>query len=136
MTDRSSPYGVVVADDDRSVCDALGSLIDDHPDLVLLGSAHSGAEAADLVARLRPDLVVTDVMMPTGGVDAIRAVHAVAPGTIVAVFTASRSRRLRRDLLQEGAAAVFSKGDAIDLADALVALVWNDTAVSGTIDRA
>lgn len=136
MTDLiSGRFGVVVADDDLSVCDALGSLIDDHPRLELLGTAHSGTEAAALVERLHPDLVVADVMMPAGGVEAIQAVHAVAPETIVAIFTASRSRRLQHSLIDEGAAAVFSKGDSIDLAESLAALVVaksNDTTVSGT----
>lgn len=119
---RAGRYGVIVADDDEAVCDALGSLIDDHPDLELLGTAHSGGDAARLAEQMSADLVVADVMMPSGGLEAIHAVHAVAPGTIVAMFTASRSRQLHRSLLDGGAAAVFSKGDAIDLAESLASL--------------
>ncbi|NNF64145.1 MAG: response regulator [Acidimicrobiia bacterium] len=116
-------FGVIVADDDVAVCEALGSLIDDHPDLSLLGTAHSGNEAARLAELTHADLVVADVMMPTGGLEAIRAVHAVAPLTVVAVFTASRSRLLHRALVEGGAAAVFAKGEAIDLANSLVTLM-------------
>ena len=116
-------YGVIVADDDLAVCEALGSLIDDHPDLELFGTAHSGGDAALLAEQTHADLVVADVMMPGGGLEAIRAVHAVAPGTIVVMFTASRSRQLHRSLVDGGAAAVFSKGEAIDLAESLASLV-------------
>jgi len=124
MADVSSVrYGVIVADDDLAVCEALGSLIDDHPALELYGSAHSGGDAALLAEQTQAHLVVADVMMPGGGLEVIQAVHAVAPGAIVVMFTASRSRLLHRSLVAGGAAAVFSKGDAIDLAESLASLV-------------
>lgn len=119
---EKSTFGVVIADDDPNVCQALGDLIDDHPQLRLIGIARSGTDAATLVATIGADLAVVDVRMPTGGVAAIAAIHEVAPELPVAVYTADRGRRTRSELLDAGAAAVFAKGDSIDLAAALVAM--------------
>ena len=113
------PFTVVLADDDEQVRDAMAALFDDHPRLRVVGSAGSGAGAATLCAGLRPHLAVVDVMMPTGGVEAIEAIHAASPATIVVAYTARRDRRTRDRLLAGGAAAVFTKGITSDLAGAL-----------------
>lgn len=113
-------FGVVIADDDPVIRSLLGELIDDHPALRVVGLASDGMGAAALVAAHQPDLVVVDVMMPDGGAAAITAIHEVSPRIPVAVYTANRGRHVRADLLGAGAAAVFAKGDSIDLAEALL----------------
>jgi DNA-binding NarL/FixJ family response regulator len=122
MTDQGAsgpPFTVVLADDDQRIREALTDLFDDHPRLRVVGSADSGSLAAAICAGLRPHLAVVDVMMPTGGVEAIEAIHRVSPSTIVVAYTARRDRRTRERLLAVGAAAVFTKGGLLDLAAAL-----------------
>lgn len=122
MTDDLAPisFGVVIADDDPTICQALGDLIDDHPRLRLVGVARSGVEAAALVATTHADLAVVDVKMPSGGAAAISAIHEIAPDVPVVVYTANQGRRIHSELIAAGATAVLSKGDSIDLAGALV----------------
>jgi DNA-binding NarL/FixJ family response regulator len=117
-----STIGVVIADDDHDICAALAELIEDHSALSLLAVAHSGEDAARLAQQHGADLVVTDVQMPSGGVEAISLVKAHSPGTIVAVFTAKRDRRTRLAMLQAGAVEVFTKGTSLDLAQDLADL--------------
>ena len=116
-------FRVVVADDDDAVREALGSLIDAHPAFILVGSAPDGFEAARLCGVEQPKLAVVDVMMPGGGVDAVAAIRAASPGTVVAAYTARSDRRTREQLLAAGAVEVFAKGGAIDLASELHNLV-------------
>ena len=116
-------FNVIIADDDRDICDALSGLIGDDPRFDVRGVAHSGTDAA-MLARTQPvDLAVVDVQMPQGGIEAIEAIHAISPSIQVAVFTAKTGSRLHTQLLGVGAAAVFHKGDSLDLHEALAALL-------------
>ncbi len=112
-------FDVVIADDDPQIREALGALLDDHPALRLVGAAGDGIEAAKLCAAGSVQLVVLDVMMPAGGIEAMAAVRAASPTTVVAFYTAMSDRRTKAQLMAAGADAVFVKGDAIDLAAAL-----------------
>ena len=116
-------FRVIIADDDDLVCEALNELIGDDDRFEVRGVAHSGAAAAELVSAEQVDLAVVDVQMPQGGLEAIAAIHAVSPSTHVAVFTAKAGKRLHDQLLEAGAAAVFHKGDPLDLNEALARLL-------------
>lgn len=116
-------FSVVIADDDRNICEALGALLSDDPRFALLGVAHSGEDVARLAGTTHADLAIVDVQMPMGGAAAIVAIHAASPTTRVAVYTANRGTRLHGEMLAAGAAGVFHKGDALDLSSALVDLL-------------
>jgi two-component system response regulator YesN len=65
---------VVVADDEEKVCQLICNLVDWPAfDMQIVGTAHNGLEALELVERLLPDLMVTDIRMPgCDGLDLIR----------------------------------------------------------------
>ncbi|MFG2908287.1 response regulator [Kitasatospora sp. NPDC048286] len=68
---------VVLADDQPLIRTGLRVLIADAPDLEVVGEAGDGAEAVELVARLRPDVAVMDIRMPgTDGIEATRRITA------------------------------------------------------------
>ncbi|OZM72343.1 DNA-binding response regulator [Amycolatopsis antarctica] len=82
--------GVLLVDDEDLVRAGLRAILDSEPDLAVLGEAADGAEVPGLVARLRPDVVLMDVRMPS--VDGIRATaHLVStmerPPKIIVVTT-------------------------------------------------
>lgn len=116
-------FGIVIADNDDQVRMALADLIDHHPALRLLGQACDGLGAAELCATNVVDLAVVDVRMPHGGAEAVAAIKAVSPSTIVAGYTVQTDRRTRERMLDAGATAVFAKGGGLDLADELIALL-------------
>jgi two-component system nitrate/nitrite response regulator NarL len=60
----ASPFSVVVVDDHPVYRDALSRALDQADDLSLAGTASDGAEAIELIARLRPDVAVLDVELP------------------------------------------------------------------------
>lgn len=116
-------FSVIVADDDDNVRSALASLLDEHNGLLLAGLSDSGSGAADLCADVHPELAVVDVMMPTGGCEAVTAIHQVSPDTVVVAYTARGDRRTREQLLECGMTEVFVKGGGVDLSTALYELM-------------
>jgi len=120
---HSCVFSVVLADDDDKVRAALAGLIEDHASFALVGAVADGLAAADLCRSTTPDLVLVDVMMPTGGSDAAVAIHAVSPSTVVCAYTARGDRRTRDQLLAGGIEAVFVKGRSEDLAGRLFDLM-------------
>lgn len=66
---------------------------------------------------------MVDVRMPHGGAEAVQAIKAANPSTIVVGYTTRTNRHTRDRLLDAGAAAVFTKGGGLDQGDAFAALV-------------
>lgn len=65
---------VVIADDEERICRLIEALVDwDSMEMEIAGTAHNGLEAAEMVEKLRPDILITDIRMPgCSGLDLIR----------------------------------------------------------------
>ena len=57
-------HSIVVVDDEPSFLDAAQSILSQHPDVTVVGTATSGEQALELYSALRPDFVIMDVQMP------------------------------------------------------------------------
>lgn len=79
---------VVIADDHSVVRQGVKMALALDPDMDVVGEATDGAEAIELARRLRPDVVVMDLLMPNvGGVAATAAIRAELPDTEVVALT-------------------------------------------------
>ena len=66
---------ILLADDQALLRHGLEMMIDAQPDMEVVGQAGDGAEAIDMAARLRPDIVMMDLRMPrVDGVEATRRI--------------------------------------------------------------
>lgn len=62
---------IVIAEDQRMVLGALGSLLDLEEDMEVVGKASNGEEALELIQQLQPDICIMDIEMPVkSGLDA------------------------------------------------------------------
>jgi two-component system chemotaxis response regulator CheY len=68
------------------------------------GEASNGADAVALYAKLRPDLVTMDVVMPImGGNEALRRIRAAHPEARVVVVTALDQKQTLAESIRDGA---------------------------------
>jgi DNA-binding NarL/FixJ family response regulator len=110
LTGAARVFSVIVADDAAGIRALMSTLLSLEPDFDVVGQASDGAEAVDLVVRLKPDLLVIDVTMPVmSGLEAIEAVRERSPSTRVVVLTGERRA------LPEGAQAQIEKGTPNDV---------------------
>ena len=57
-------YQVLLADDEIHVCQLIEHLVEwETLDAELCGTAHDGVEALDLIERLHPHVVISDIRM-------------------------------------------------------------------------
>lgn len=79
---------VLLADDLPLFRRAIAQLIDEQPDLEVVGQADNGVEAVEMAQALRPDIVVLDVEMPVmDGISAARRLQEVAPECRIVMLT-------------------------------------------------
>ena len=67
---------ILIADDHAIVRIGLSALLTTEPDLSVVGVAKDGEEAVAEALRLKPDVIVMDLMMPKkNGVEATAEIH-------------------------------------------------------------
>ena len=79
---------VLIADDHSVVRTGLAAILSFETDLEVVGEAEDGLKAVHLARRLKPDIVIMDLMMPVlDGVGATLRIAAEAPATKVLILT-------------------------------------------------
>ncbi|HEX6511747.1 MAG TPA: response regulator transcription factor, partial [Chloroflexota bacterium] len=67
---------VVLADDHQILRQGIRSLLEEEPDLTVIGEAGTGGEALRLCRETSPDVLVVDIMMPgENGLEVVKQVH-------------------------------------------------------------
>ena len=79
---------VLLADDHMFLRVGLSTLIDNKSDMTVVGEAENGREAVELTRRLKPDVVIMDLMMPEmSGAEATKVIHGEMPEVKIIVLT-------------------------------------------------
>src|SRR5215470_7940261 len=90
---------VLVVDDSASFRAALAQALASDPDIEVVGQAADGKNAIEMAARLRPDVITMDVMMPVlDGIEASKLILAQRPVPIVLMSTMARRQEQRMAL--------------------------------------
>jgi DNA-binding NarL/FixJ family response regulator len=106
---------LVLADDHRMMREGLRSMLENQPDIEVVGEAADGKDAVEMVRRLAPDVIVMDINMPRlDGIDATRQICADTPQTKVVVLSMHTERPFVYEIIRAGAAAYVLKDSAIN----------------------
>jgi len=101
---------VLIADDHAIVRMGLTALLNAQPNMEVVGEARNGDLAVKAALRLKPDVVIMDLLMPVkDGVAATGEIRAALPGTNVLVLTTSTSADELAGALDAGATGVIPK---------------------------
>jgi two-component system chemotaxis response regulator CheB len=105
---------VVVAEDSLTVRELLVEILESDSEIRVVGQAKNGAEAVELAAELKPDLVTMDIHMPVlDGFEATKEIMVRAPTPILIVSSSASGREVELSLnaMRAGALMVIAKPD-------------------------
>lgn len=101
---------LVIADDHPLTRQGVRTMLEQTPDMCVIGEAADGTEAMTLVAQLRPDVVLLDIEMPGPRASEIESwIHQNYPETIGLVLSRHNKSAYLAEMLDAGAAGYLDK---------------------------
>jgi DNA-binding NarL/FixJ family response regulator len=118
MKPEDKTLTVLLADDHHLVRLGFRRLLDDEPDISVVGEASNGIEAIDLAAALRPHVIVLDMAMPElSGLQAISEIVRRSPETKILALSMYDEPTYVRNAIRAGARGYMLKNAVeVDLA--------------------
>ena len=128
---------VVLVDDQPLLRQGFRMILEDQPDIAVVGDAGDGAEAIRVVSAQRPDVVLMDVRMPvTDGITATRRIVAAHPDVRVLGLTTFDLDEYAFGMLRAGASGFLLKDvPPDDLVTAIRTVASGDAVVAPRITR-
>jgi DNA-binding NarL/FixJ family response regulator len=114
---RKDPDAIraLIVDDHALFRRGLEMVLDSEPDIELVGEASDGEEAVRKAGESLPDVVLMDVRMPRStGIDACRALKAVAPSAKIIMLTISDEEADLFEAIRAGASGYLLKDIPLD----------------------
>jgi two-component system NarL family response regulator len=126
------PIRVLLADPHALFRRGVRLVLEDEPDIEVVGEAGEGLDAVERVVELVPDLVLMDVRMPgVSGIEATRRVRELVPSVKVAILTVSEDDEDLFAAVRAGATGYLLKEVSIEeLPDAVRAVARGHSLIS------
>ncbi len=104
---------ILLADDHKLIRSGLKALIEQQPDLTVVGEADDGRQAVALAASLKPDLLVMDIGMPNlNGIEAAHQITQANPATAIVILSMHSDESYVLRALKAGAKGYLLKDSA------------------------
>ncbi len=126
---------IVLADDHAIFVAGLRALLEQQPDMEVVGDARDGAEAVKVVLKKTPHVVVMDVSMPgMNGIEATRQILAKRPRIKVLCLSMHAEKHFVAAVLEAGASGYLLKDCALEeLSRAVRTVVADQTYLSPSV---
>ncbi len=126
---------VLLADDHALFREGLAGIINNQPDMQVVGEANDGLEAFVKAQELKPDLILMDVQMPgMDGIEAVRQIKQILPETIIVMLTVRGDDNMLFEALKNGAQGYLLKEiRSQELLEMLRGALRGEAAISPTL---
>lgn len=101
---------LAIIDDHPMFREGVASILAAQPDIEVIGLGASAADALEIAQNLAPDVMLLDINMPGGGIQATQAIKDSAPATRLVILTGSDNDEHVFETLKAGANAYLLKG--------------------------
>jgi len=134
MADKIS---VLLVDDHSLVRRGFRRILEDEPDMKVVGEAADGAEAIKLADELQPNVIVMDCAMPgMNGLEATRQILGKHPEALVLMLSMHPEETLVRQALDAGARGYVLKNAVdLELGTAIRRVVSGETVLDSQLKR-
>jgi NarL family two-component system response regulator LiaR len=128
---------VLIADDHAVVREGTRRILEQEPDMEVVGEAGDGEEAVNLATDLKPDVAIIDIAMPKlDGIEATKRIKATWPSINVLILSAYDDDQFIFSLLEAGAAGYLLKSiRSRELIDAIRAVYSGESVLHPSIAR-
>ena len=111
----TEPIRTMIVDDHALFRRGLEMVLEEEPDIELVGQASDGAEAVEKAAESLPDVVLMDIRMPrSSGIEACRAMKEAAPSAKIVMLTISDEEEDLFEAIRAGASGYLLKDIPLD----------------------
>lgn len=128
---------ILIADDHTLLRNGICALLENEPDIAIVGEASDGREAVHLADQLKPNVVLMDIAMPLlNGLEATRQIKREHPEINVLVLTMYDNEEYFREMLEVGASGyIIKRAAATELVSAIRAVYHGEAVLSPAITR-
>lgn len=128
---------VLLADDHNLVRAGLRALLEDLPEVKVVGECSDGRQALAMILDVRPDVALLDIGMPgLNGLDAAAKIAAEAPATKVVIVSMHSNERYVAQAMAAGVAGYVLKDAFVDELPVLLrSVVRGETYLSPAISK-
>lgn len=105
------PVRMILADDHELFRDGFIAMLKKQPDIEIVGEAKDADELIKLTRELKPDVIVTDILMPPGmnGIEATKKILTEFPGTGIIALSMFNDENLLSQMIEAGAKGYLLK---------------------------
>ncbi len=105
---------LIIAEDHQALIDGMKSFLKNESDIEIIGHANDGLALIDIVRRLQPNVVITDIRMPKcDGIVATKTIKAELPDTKIIAFSMFDHDDAISQMKEAGASGYIMKNSSL-----------------------
>ena len=133
----NKPIRILLADDHTIVRQGMARLLEEQPDLKVVGEAINGQAVVDKALELVPDIIIMDIAMPLlNGIEAAKRVRKNLPSCKILILSMYSHEHYIHQLLETGVSGYLLKDSSgQDIIKAIRAAMKNETIMSPSISQ-